>query len=124
MYHKIKHHLRKHTISFAHAIDGVRWAFRTQPNYRVHSTLSLLSILAGYLYGIDTFEWLIIIVLITGGFVIETINSALEQTLDCVSLERRGDIKIAKDAAAGAMLIYAIGSTIAALVILVPKIFT
>lgn len=119
MFHKIRHHVRRHTISFKHAWDGIVWVFRTQPNYRVHVTLSLIAIILGMAYGIERFEWLVIGIMIMVGLTIETINSTFEQTLDCVTLEKREDIRIAKDAAAGAMLIYAIGAaTIGALIFL------
>lgn len=124
MYHRIKHHIRRHTISFKHAIDGIGWVMRTQPNYRVHLVLSTLSVVGGFIYRIHHFEWLIIVLLITGGLAIETINSALEQTLDCVSTTNREDIKIAKDAAAAAMLLFAVGAFVLACMIFVPHIFS
>jgi len=118
--HHLNHHLHKHTISFVHAFEGIYWAFTTQPNYRIHITLSIFAIIAGSLLHIKLYEWLVIILLITLGLVIETINSAFEQALDCVSHEVRSDIKIAKDAAAGAMLLFAIGSVVMAVVIFLP----
>jgi diacylglycerol kinase len=119
----IHHRLRRHTISFHHAIEGVVWALKTQPNYQVHLLLSLLCVFAGLYFGIKKFEWLMIMLTIGGGLVIETINSAIEQTLDCVSLEQRDDIKIAKDASAAAMLIYACTAAIIGLSIFIPYLF-
>lgn len=76
----------------------------------------------GIYLGIEPFEWVIILLLITIGLTVETINTALEMTLDCISLERRDDIKHAKDAAAGAMLIFSIGAFICACYIFLPYI--
>jgi diacylglycerol kinase len=56
--------------------------------------------------------------------VIETINTGLEQTTDAIDRKIREDIKIAKDVAAAAMLIYAIGASIIALIIFVPRIIS
>ena len=56
------------------------------------------------------------------GLAIETINTAIEETTDAIDIKIREDIKIAKDVSAAAMLIYAIGATIIALMIFVPKI--
>jgi diacylglycerol kinase len=123
MFHKIRHHVRRHTISFKHAWDGIVWVFKSQPNYRVHITLSILAITLGLIYGIERYEWFIIALLIMMGLTIETINSTFEQTLDCVTLEKRDDVKIAKDAAAGAMLIFAIGAAILGGLIFIPRIF-
>lgn len=101
---------------------GILWALKTQPNYQIHLLLSVLSVLGGIYLGIEPFEWVIILLLITIGLTVETINTALEMTLDCISLERRDDIKHAKDAAAGAMLIFSIGAFICACYIFLPYI--
>jgi diacylglycerol kinase len=121
MLHKIRHHVRRHTISFKHAWDGIVWVFKTQPNYRVHVTLSLIAITLGLAYRIERYEWFAVGLLIMIGLTIETINTTFEQTLDCVTLEKREDIRIAKDAAAGAMLIFAIGAAVMGTLIFLPR---
>lgn len=115
--------LHKHTISFKHAFDGVLWAVRTQPNFRIHLVLSVAALVLGRFYNITGAEQLTILVLITVGLVIEMINTAIEATTDAIDMKMREDIKIAKDVAAGAMLVYAIGATVIAGMIFVPRIF-
>jgi diacylglycerol kinase len=112
---------KKHTISFKNAFNGLIWSLKTQPNYRVHLSLSLLAIILGFLLKISYFEFLLIVFLITVGLVIETINTAIEEATDAIDTKIREDIKITKDVSAAAMLIYAIGATIIALMIFVPK---
>lgn len=114
---------RKHTISFKNAYNGLVWSLRTQPNYRIHLFLSLISIIFGFFLKISYFEFLMIIFLITVGLVIETINTAIEEATDAIDTKIREDIRIAKDVSAGAMLIYAIGATVIAMIIFIPKIF-
>lgn len=114
--------LKRHTISIGHAVDGLVWALKTQPNYRIHLFLSALSIIGGIVLKISYTEFLIIIFLITVGLVIETINTGLEQTTDAIDRKIREDIKIAKDVSAAAMLIYAIGAFIIACFIFIPRI--
>jgi len=114
--------LKQHTISIKHALDGLFWALRTQPNYRVHIFLSLLSLLGSFIFKVSYFEWLLIIFLITVGIVVETLNTGLEQTTDAIDRKIREDIKIAKDVAAAAMLVYALGSMVIASLIFIPKI--
>jgi|SRR3989344_3533213 len=113
---------KKHTISFKNAYNGLVWSLKTQPNYRVHLSLSLLAIGLGFWLKISYTEFLIIIFLITAGLVIETVNTAIEVTTDAIDTKIRDDIRISKDVSAAAMLIYAIGSTVIALMIFVPKI--
>jgi undecaprenol kinase len=120
MIHQIKKRVQKHTISFSNAVNGIRWAFESQPNYQIHFVLSILAIVFGNFFEISKLEWIVIIILITLGICIETINSSLEQALDCVSLTKRDDIRIAKDASAGAMLIFSFGAVIVAVIIFYP----
>lgn len=123
MIHLIKHRIHKHTISFKHAFEGLFWVLKSQPNYIIHLTLSALAIVFGFIFSIPKGDWIAIFILISVGLAIETINSAIEQTLDCVSLEKRQDIKIAKDASAAAMLIFSIGAAFVAWIIFSPYFF-
>jgi len=122
MIHHIRRRLHKHGISFKHAFDGVVWAFKTQPNYQIHLALSFISIFGGLFFHISQSEFLMLALLITMGLAIETINTAIEKTADAVTTEYNEHIKIAKDVAAGAMLIFAMGAFVVACVIFVPKI--
>ncbi len=100
--------IHRHTISVKHAFDGVVWAITNNPNYLIHVIVSLLVVAAGFYFHILYFEWLILILTIGIGFVIESLNSALEAATDAITRDFREEIKIAKDVSAGAMLIYAI----------------
>ncbi len=115
------HRIRKHTISVKHAFDGMMWAINTQPNYLIHATLSLVSVIASIILKVSYAEFLVILALITGGLAFETMNTAIEKVCDAVTRDYNEDIKIAKDVAAGAMLMYAIGSATVAVIIFLPK---
>lgn len=115
--------IKKHTISIKNAWNGLKWALSTQPNYRIHALLSILAIGGGVFFQISQIEFLTIFILITLGFSIETINTAIEETTDAIDTKIRNDIKIAKDVAAGAMLIFAIGAFIISGIIFLPHIF-
>ena len=115
--------IKRHTISFKNAFIGLLWAYQTQPNYLIHLLLSILSIIGGYYWSISFVEWLVIIILITLGFVIETINTAIELTGDAIDKNYREDIGRAKDVSAAAMLVYALGAFAAAVMIFAPKLF-
>ncbi|OGK18037.1 hypothetical protein A3G67_04340 [Candidatus Roizmanbacteria bacterium RIFCSPLOWO2_12_FULL_40_12] len=114
--------IKRHSISIKHALEGLHWVIRTQPNYKIHITLSILSLLGAWLFKISYGEFLTIITLITMGFVIETINTGIEATTDAIDKKIREDIKIAKDVSAAAMLIFAIGSFTIASIIFIPRI--
>lgn len=114
--------LKKHTISIKHAFEGMVWAFKTQPNYRIHFLLSVLSVVASWFLQVSYYEFLLILSLIVIGIMVEAINTAIELTTDAIDKEWREDIKFAKDVSAAAMLIFSLGALIIAGIIFVPKI--
>lgn len=105
-----------------HAFNGLRWALRTQNNYRIHLLISLAVVISGVFFRISYYEWLLIFVLITVGLVVEAINTALEAATDAITREWSEDIKIAKDVSAAAMLTFAFGALCIAVLIFIPKI--
>ena len=115
------HHIRRHTISLKHALDGLAWAYRTQPNYRVHVIVGIGVVGAGFFFHVSLVEWAILTGTIAMGLVIETINTAIESVADAITREWKEEIKIAKDVSAAAMLTYAVGASIIALLLFVPK---
>ena len=79
-------------------------------------------IIFGIVLKISKIEWIICIVLF--GLVIssELMNTAIENTVDLITMEKNPKAKIAKDVAAGAVLVNAITSAIIGLLIFLPKI--
>ncbi len=114
--------IQKHTTAIGHALNGLAWAIRTQPNYRVHFLASFLAIVGGFIFSLSYYEWLIVLIMIMGGFTIETINTAIEQLGDAIDKNYNETIKIAKDLSAGAMLIYSIGAIVVSCILFLPKI--
>ncbi len=107
--------MHKHTISFKHAWEGIVYAFSSQPNFRIHLVFSVLACVAAWVLNVSSIKWLVLILTICGGLIVEMINTSIEAVVDLITEERRLNAKIAKDVAAGAMLIYAIGSLFVAL---------
>ncbi len=114
--------IRRHSLSFKHAFSGLIWVIKTQPNFQIHLSLSILSILGGLFFKISYPEWLTIFLLIVVGLIIETVNTGIEETIDAIHKDWSEEIKIAKDVAAASMLIFAVGSTVIAGIIFIPKI--
>lgn len=114
--------IKQHHISVKNALRGLTTALNSQPNYRIHLLLSFIAISSGILLRISYNEFLLIITLIFVGLTIETVNTAIESTNDAIDIKWREDIKVAKDASAGAMLIFAIGALVIASIIFIPKI--
>ena len=114
--------MKKLIESFKYAIEGIYTGIKEEKNMKIHIFIMILVIIFGIILKIDKIEWIICIVLF--GFVIsiELVNTAIENTVDLVTLEKMHKAKIAKDVAAGAVLIATITSAIIGLIIFVPKI--
>lgn len=115
--------LRRHTISFYHAFSGLLYALSTQPNFLVHMIFSCLTVIAGVLLTVSRIEWLVLVSTITFGLIIELVNTAIESAVDLITDQYHLNAKIAKDVAASAMLLYAIGAVIIASIIFIPKLW-
>lgn len=114
--------MKKHVVSFHHAFSGLFLALTTQDNYKIHFFLSIISLVAGWYLNISYPEFLTIITFIFLGLTVEMVNTAVEATCDAIDQTKREDIRIAKDVAAGAMLIFSFGALVTACIIFIPKI--
>lgn len=115
--------IHKHHISFKNAFAGLKWAFSTQPNFKVHFFLAFLVIGIGIVVELTSIEWVIIVFCIFWALAAEMINTAIESVCDLVTNEWKKEIKIAKDVSAGMMLLVAIGTVVVAGLIVLPKLF-
>ena len=109
---------------FGFAFSGLWYALRTQRNARVHLAAALLVIITGLVLHISTLEFAIIFVAITGVFISEMFNTVIELCVDLASPGYHPLAKIAKDVAAGAVLLSAMLAAIIGLLILGPPLWT
>ncbi len=114
---------RIHRVGFQHAWRGLIYSFSTQPNFQIHIGISLLVIIAMIYFPLLLWERVVLISCIILGLVIEMMNTAIESVVDLVTQEWRQSAKIAKDVAAGAMLLTAFATAIVGLMILTPYVF-
>lgn len=103
---------RSWRLTFRHAWEGIVYAFRTQINMRVHVAATLLVGIMGYILHISAIDWLFVITAMALVLVAEMINTAIETTVDLISPEFHPLAKIAKDTAAGAVLMAAVFAVI------------
>lgn len=92
---------------FAAAFAGIFWACRSQSSMRVHATCGGLAVILAAVLRLNAMEWAVLLLVI--GFVIglELVNTAIEALVDHVSPEYSEWARIAKDTAAGAVLVAA-----------------
>jgi diacylglycerol kinase len=109
--------------SFHCAWNGIRYAFKTQRNMKIHSVAPWGVIALGWYCGIQSWEWAVLV--LTMGLVLaaELINTAVEKTVDLYTAKLNPLAGLAKDLAAGAVLVTAIAALIIAGIIFVPYFF-
>ncbi|OGY17523.1 MAG: hypothetical protein A2784_05175 [Candidatus Chisholmbacteria bacterium RIFCSPHIGHO2_01_FULL_48_12] len=112
-----------HRISFKVAFSGLKYAFLTQPNFRVHSLIAALVLTTAVILKLSRLEWLVLLVAVTLVLIAEMINTSLEAATDLLAPEYQSQAKIAKDVAAGMVLLAAIFSVIIGLVIFIPHLW-
>lgn len=114
--------MKKLLKSFKYAFDGIYTGIKEEQNMKIHITIMILVIIFGIMLKISKSEWIICIILFGLVISMELINTAIENTVDLITKEKNEQAKIAKDVAAGAVLVSAIASAIIGLIIFVPKI--
>lgn len=99
-------------IGFHYAWAGVCQTFLQHINFRIHVFISLVVVVAGLWLQISLNHWLWLLAAIVWGLTVELINTAVEATVDLATDKWHPLAKAAKDAAAGAMLITALGTAV------------
>jgi diacylglycerol kinase (ATP) len=109
--------------SFKYAFGGVWHVLRTQRNARIHLLVALVVIALGLWLGLSRTEWAIIVLTIGLVLAAESFNTVAEAAVDLATAEFHPLAKIAKDVAAGAVLLTAITAVIVGLLILGPPLW-
>jgi diacylglycerol kinase (ATP) len=112
-------------VSFKYAWAGVSYAFTTQRNFRIHSLIGTLAVSLGVFLHLRAVE--IAVICLTSGLVmaLELLNTAIESVVDLTVKQSYHELaKIAKDCAAGAVLVSAIAAVFVAGSLLLPPLFT
>ena len=94
--------------SFGYAFEGIFTCIRNERNMKIHCTAAVLVVIAGLILGLSVTEWCICLGLFGLVMALELVNTAVESVVDLVTEERKPLAKVAKDTAAGAVLIAAI----------------
>ncbi|MDR2587234.1 MAG: diacylglycerol kinase family protein [Coriobacteriales bacterium] len=98
--------------AFRYALQGFAHTVRTQRSMRIHLVATVLVAVAGVVLRLERIEWAIIVICV--GFVLtsELINTALEAIVDLASPGFHPKAKVAKDAAAAAVFVFAVVSVV------------
>ena len=109
--------------SLAFALAGLNHTFRSQRNLRIHIAIAVAVVIAAFVLRISRTEWAVVVTLISLVIGLELLNTAIEALVDLTSPVPHPLAKVAKDTAAGAILVAAVGSAIVGLIIFLPRLW-
>lgn len=110
-------------LSFRYAFAGIRYLLWTQRNAKVQAGLGLAAVALAFFLRIERTEWLVLILTIALVLAAEGVNTALEAVVDLASPAYHPLAKVAKDVAAGTVLLTAIASVIVGLILFLPRLY-
>ena len=108
--------------TLSYGFNGILYTLKHERNMVIHFLVMILVIIAGIVFKITFVEWGVCFVLFALVLSLELMNTALENVVDLVTEEKKAKAKVAKDAAAGAVLVAAIFSVIIGISIFLPRL--
>ena len=119
---KSKNGFHKRIKSFSYAFKGLYDLVKSEPNARIHLVATIAAVSAGIFFRISNTEWCIILIVIALVWAAEAINTVIEKLADHLFPEYHETARLAKDIAAGAVLVCAIVALICGLIVFLPKL--
>lgn len=104
------------------AYTGIIHIFKTQKNIRIQTIIAILAIIIGIILKLNKIEFIFLITSIFFVLFAEAINTAIEATVDLYTDKFHPKAKIAKDVAAGAVILASLNSVVVAVFLFGDKI--
>jgi diacylglycerol kinase (ATP) len=98
--------------SFNYAVEGIIHVLRTHRNMRVHFAAAVIVLVLALVLGVSRIELIALLLSISFVLIAEMINSAIEAAIDVATSSFDPLAKLAKDIAAGAVLIASINAVV------------
>ncbi|MGD1902655.1 MAG: diacylglycerol kinase family protein [Geitlerinemataceae cyanobacterium] len=109
--------------SFRYAWGGIAYTFRTQRNFRIHVALGTVALGLSAWLNLPLSTITIVTLIVGAILVLELLNTAIEAVVDlCVGKTYHDLAKVAKDCAAGAVLLAAIAAVLVACILILPAL--
>ena len=96
--------------SFNHAVQGILSSIQTERNMKIHYLAAIAVVGSSLFFNFTRTEFMLLFISVTFVLVAELINTAIERTIDLITQSYNPVAKLAKDIAAGAVLISAINA--------------
>ena len=116
----MQYDFKKQLRSFGYAWKGIRCCVGKEQNLSFHLIATVVTVIAGFTFGISRTEWMIVLLCIGAVIAAELFNTAIEKLVDLVSPERHPIAGQVTDIAAGAVLVCAVAAAMVGLLIFTP----
>lgn len=108
--------------SFNYAFEGVIWVLRTQRNMRIHFAVATVVLILAFAYGVTRLELIALLLAISFVLIAEMVNTAIEAAADIATTSFDPLAKVAKDIAAGAVLIASVNAIVIGYLVLADRL--
>lgn len=108
--------------SFGAAFQGILYNCKTQRHFRFHLFTAALVLLVAAWLRLERWEWVVLLLTIGSVMAAEAFNTAVELVVDLAEPNFNPQAGLAKDVAAGAVLIVAIIAVLVGVVIFGPRL--
>ncbi|MCL1998716.1 MAG: diacylglycerol kinase family protein [Turicibacter sp.] len=106
------------STSFIHAIEGIRTAIRNERNFKIHLIIAALVVILCIFLPLEALHIFMVVYAIFSVLCTELINTAIEAVVDLYCDKKHHPLaKIAKDCAAGAVLLASIQAILIAMIV-------
>ncbi len=113
---------RRRVASFGHAVRGVGAALRSEVHLQFHALATVVVIGLGFYCNITRLEWALVALAVAGVWTAELVNTAIEAVTDLASPAYHPLAGKAKDVAAGAVLLAALGALVVGVLVFGPHV--
>jgi len=110
--------------SIGFALQGIKYCFTSEKNFRIQLIAALITIVCGIFFHLSINEWMLVFFCLALVLALEMINTSIEKLSDMVDSNIHPGIKIIKDVAAGAVSIAALLSFVLGCFIFIPKVLS
>ncbi len=114
--------LKRIIYSTKYSLDGLYYAYKNERSLWIHGVLSIIGILLGLFLGLSHTQWGIVLITLAVILAFELVNTAVEATVDMVTLEYNELARIAKDCCSAATFVMTLCGLVIFVIIYGPKI--
>ena len=108
--------------SFNYAFEGVIWTLRSQRNMRIHFAVAAIVLVLAVAYDVSKLELIALLLAIAFVLIAEMVNTAIEAATDIATTSFNPLAKLAKDIAAGAVLVAAVNAIVIGYLVLAERL--